>query len=513
MSLSLNLNQSMRQQLVMTHQMQQAIKLLQMTSMDLDQMISQEMSENPFLELADEQEDASPEISPTMDQEASFDELAVAPTQSEKKAEDAGVELIDSRTPDNEAQPESFQDVDVNWDECYDSYEHLPKYRWTAPADEDRQDFTEYTPLAESLYDHLSWQLKVSGLSEQECLTAHYLINNIDEDGYLKVTVEEAAAELKQTEQEIEDVLEIVQDFDPAGVGARDLVECLRLQLEEREVRDSLLYKILDDGFDLLQRRKFRELARKYSVDQQRINEVLKYITMCDPKPGRSITKDEVRYITPDVYVKQVEEEQRDGGVANGRYMYYLNEGDSGLLRVNEFYRGLMQNGQIVAKDDKNFAKEKYNAAVWLIRNLEKRKNTILRVTEAIMEHQQDFLKKGIEHLRPLTLKEIAEVVELHESTIARVTSGKYVDTPRGVFELKFFFSSHLSTDDGGVTSSRSVKETIQQLIEEEDLKHPLSDLKITKTLNERGIQVARRTVAKYREQLKILPAKLRRQR
>lgn len=513
-SLSLNMTQTQQQRLIMTPQMQQSIQLLQMTSMDLDQMLGEEMEENPFLEIFEkgpmEEEPAASEA--TIDAGTAATE-EVTPTPAEQAAEKVGVDVVETAGAIGEDEPAKFEESDVNWENCFDSFGSSAQYRWNGGSDEEQQDFTEYTPLAKSLYDHLKWQLDVSGIADAERPIAQYLISNIDENGYLRVSVEEAAEELRVEVQLVKDVLEVVQEFDPSGIGARDLAECLRLQLEELEVRDSILYRILDDDFDMLQRRKFRELARKYQVTQDHVREVLKHITRCDPKPGRSITKDEVRYITPDVYVKKIEENAAHNGGGQSRYMYYINEGDSGMVRVNNYYRNLMQRGQLTREEDKAYAKEKYNAAVWLIRNLEKRKNTILRVTEAIMEHQKDFLEKGIEFLRPLTLKEIAEIVSLHESTVARVTSGKYVDTPRGVFELKFFFSSHLGTDDGDSTSSRSVKEALRVIISEEDPKKPLSDLKITKILNERGIQVARRTVAKYREQLKILPAKHRRER
>jgi len=337
-------------------------------------------------------------------------------------------------------------------------------------------------------------------------------------------------------------------------VGARDLAECLRLQCEEREIRNRLLYRILDDHLSDLQQKRFREIAKALDTTEAKVQEVFHIVATLDPRPGKNLTKDTPRYIIPDVFVKKVDD----------KYMYFLHEGDAGKLRIASSYRKMLK-GRRAAKfaeqvaleagdahlngmaalasgtngfeaahgvqgangvametleapplDDRDnpadYAHEKYKNAVWLIKNIEKRKSTVLRVTEAIMNYQKDFLDKGIEHLHPLTLRNIAEVVGMHESTIARVTTQKYVETPRGVFSLKFFFSSGLETDSGEDASSRSIKELITQMIGAENVKRPLSDQKIADMLKDRGIQIARRTVAKYREQLKILPAKLRKQ-
>ncbi|HNM47092.1 MAG TPA: hypothetical protein PKH51_08750, partial [Candidatus Sumerlaeota bacterium] len=337
------------------------------------------------------------------------------------------------------------------------------------------------------------------------------------------------------------DVLEVIQEFEPTGVGARDLAECLRLQCEEKEIRNRVLYQVLDSHLEDLQQKRFKEIARALNVGEEQVMEVFNILSKLDPKPGRSTTKDRPQYITPDVFVKKID----------GKYLYFLNEGDSARLKVASNYRRLMMskaerkeaaaagngastttsnaaNGasegegvweevagpsaSAILQMDQDYASEKFKNAVWLIRNIEKRKSTILRVTEAIMEYQKEFLDKGIEHLRPLTLRDIAERVGMHESTIARVTTKKYVETPRGIFELKFFFSSGLETDDGEAASSRSIKELLTQMIEGEEKKRPYSDQKIADMLRHKGFQIARRTVAKYREQLKILPAKLRKE-
>lgn len=369
-----------------------------------------------------------------------------------------------------------------------------------------------------------------------------------------ELMLDAVAVRMKTDRETVFEALEVIQDFEPTGVGARDLAECLRLQCEERNIRNRLLYRILDEHLTDLQQKRFREIAKALDTTEAKVQEVFHIVATLDPRPGKNLTKDTPRYIIPDVFVKKVDD----------KYMYFLHEGDAGKLRIASSYRKMLK-GRRAAKfaeqvaleagdahlngtaalegangfeaahgvgaaangiametveapplDDRenpaDYAHEKYKNAVWLIKNIEKRKSTVLRVTEAIMNYQKDFLDKGIEHLHPLTLRNIAEVVGMHESTIARVTTQKYVETPRGVFSLKFFFSSGLETDSGEDASSRSIKELITQMIGAENVKRPLSDQKIADMLKDRGIQIARRTVAKYREQLKILPAKLRKQ-
>ncbi|CAN5222172.1 hypothetical protein BH09SUM1_BH09SUM1_21900 [soil metagenome] len=667
----------------MTPQMQQSIQLLQMNSMDLEQLIREEMMENPFLEMSDEEEglrsapdeggvdgesapaepesglseSAAPETpeydEPAEPREEYSDFSAPAPEEGFS----GGEETFSKSEPATEGSEEfgTFAENDVNWNEEFEDSD-TSSYGSTR-EDTEEHDFTTYTGATTSLYDSLNRQLHLSILGGRQFEIGQFIIGNLDTDGYLdsslpnlclmvgypaelvepdiagsadrvdtilrkmlaklhggenpdafigmkrreitsrivadliKVSYDEAAAmkkdeqfvhllarrmkreyedlaameppdlvlevlahRLKTTSDEVFDVLEVIQDFEPTGIAARDLAECLRLQCEEKEIRNRVLYQILDGHLSDLQQKRFREVANALNVSEDKVTEVFTLLSHLDPKPGRSITKDEARYITPDVYVKKVD----------GKYMYFLNEGDAGRLKVASNYRRMVmqktrgkhaqadaakaalngfgvhpsQNGNAATPDgaasaegavvpygrwqnfsasptvnqDAEYASEKYKNAVWLIRNIEKRKSTILRVTEAIMEYQKEFLEKGIEHLRPLTLRDIAERVGMHESTIARVTTKKYVEMPRGIFELKFFFSSGLETDEGEAASSRSIKELLTQMIEAEEKKRPLSDQKIADMLRQKGFQIARRTVAKYREQLKILPAKLRKE-
>ena len=495
MALTLGQVQKQMQRLVMTPQMQQSIKLLQLNAMELEHLTEQQMLENPFLELADEAE-SSTQISP-LPGGVSEGGAASLPEQNSPSPRDLNPEVEEARSKDIEKEPEAFDRIDADWEEIYEDAENKVYYQ---KEDYEQEDFTEYTPKGISLNEHLLRQLRLSSIHGQDIEIGEYLIGNIDENGYLFHPLEEIAKEFHVPLEQVEDVLEVIQGFDPPGIAARNLAECLRLQLEEQNVRDSFLYRLIDEHLQDLQKKKFKEIAKAMEVDQKRVMNAFRRISQLEPKPGRRHTRDQPQYITPDVVVKKIDQ----------KYLYYLNEGHSAYLRINSYYRHLLNNNSHMTKEEKVFALEKYRGAVWLLKNIEKRKLTILRITEAIMNAQRNFLERGIKFLKPLTLRNVAEEVEMHESTVARVTSGKYVETPRGIFELKFFFSSGLETESGEDTSSKSVKEMIVGIVQSETTEKPFSDQKITQMLEKNGIKIARRTVAKYREQLRILPAKLR---
>ncbi|MBX7244127.1 MAG: RNA polymerase factor sigma-54 [Candidatus Sumerlaeaceae bacterium] len=526
MALSLQQNQKLlqTQRLIMTPQMQQSIQLLQMSSLDLEQLATQEMMENPFLELSDDADESEDDKAPeTEDSDLRADSEDASPDDySEPDAEtsnsDAVVDDIipdlSAMTSDTVSTPEApdtstsdflekdhFEDVDVNWDDCYDGAES--RVYSAASSDEEDRDFTEYVAVRENLFDSLKWQLHVCALDKRGIEIGDYIIGSMDDDGYLRVPLEELAEDIKCSVEDVERVLKVIQTFDPVGVGARNLAECLRLQLVARGVKNPLVFEILDHHFDFLQKKKFKEIARTLKVTQDEVRDVFHMISHLEPKPGRSRSSEQTKYIQPDVYVKKVDD----------RYMIFLQEGRMTGLRINRYYQDvLMRKDAALDGKEKEFAQDKYRSAVWLIKNIEKRKSTILKVTEAIMDFQKEFLEKGTKALRPLTLKEVAEVVGMHESTVARVTSNKYVETPRGIFELKYFFSPGLETESGEDASSTSIKEMLRQMISAENPAKPLSDQKLAEMIRLKGINIARRTVAKYREQLKILSAKLRKE-
>jgi RNA polymerase sigma-54 factor len=498
MALSLQQVQKQTHKLVMTQQMQQSIQLLQMSSLDLEQLADQEMIQNPFLEIAEdsEVEEESTRESP---EEAPTDTSDARPEASAGDgAGDSQPAAPESETPIGEG--EHFSNVDVNWDEYYDDSECRTYTPREAPGEE--PDFEAFVAVRESLYHRLKWQLHVALLDKHDLEIGEYIIGNIDDDGYLRVSVEELAVDLDRDSADVERVLRLIQTFEPVGVGARNLSECLRIQLENGGVKDALVYEIVSNHLGNLQRKNLKDIARELKIDEARVREIFHLISHLEPKPGRATSADEVKYIQPDVVVKKVDDE----------YMIFLNEGRTSGLRISRYYRDMLQSKDTFAGKEREFAQEKFKAAVWLIRNIEKRKSTILKVTEAIMDFQKDFLEKGTSGLRPLTLKEIAEVVGMHESTVARVTTAKYVETPRGIFELKYFFSPGLGTSSGEEASSTSIKEILGQLIAAESPRKPLSDQKLSELIQQRGVSIARRTVAKYREQLQILPAKLRKQ-
>ena len=525
MALSLNQVQAQKQlqRLVMTPQMQQSIQLLQMTSLELEQLATQEMLQNPFLELVEDGDDEDergiaeevegagdtdfPDETAADGQDASggeADDVSVSVDSADAPASGDGLDSDTDRLADaNDADPaqvEHFDEVDVDWESQYDDSDSSV-YTPPNPDEEDR-DFQEYVSERRSLYDSLKWQLGIAGLTARDRQIGEYIIGSIDEDGYLRIPLEEVAGETGCTPSEAEAVLRVVQGFDPVGVGARDLAECLILQLEARGEKDPLIFRIVGEHLDMLQKKKFREIARELQVDEDLVRAVFHKISHLEPMPGRSRTAAEVRYALPDVVVRKVDED----------YVVFMNEGRTAGLRLNQYYRQLLSSPDAFSSQEKEFAQEKLKSAVWLLRNIEKRKSTILKVSEAIMDFQREFLDKGTPGLRPLTLREIAEVVGMHESTVARVTTGKYIDTPRGVYELKYFFSPGLQTDTGEDASSTSIKEMLNQMVAAEDPRRPLSDQRLAEMLQERGITIARRTVAKYREQLRILSAKLRKQ-
>ncbi|NQU42866.1 RNA polymerase factor sigma-54 [bacterium] len=533
MPLGMHQVQKLQQRLIMTPQMQQSVKLLQMNTMELEAQTLQELLENPFLEIeegaGDLEETPRPETDPearemVQERESDPDSAAyeaddsyvTAPEKKKETAEtsddpgeiSAGEESnevagnLESATV--EEQPEQFEEVDTNWEEVFeDSYS--PVYRAPVNEDEDTRSFEETTALGTSLYEKLEWQLRVSCLSGRDAEVGGYLIGCVNDDGYLqKGAVEECVEKFQVPLEDVEWILEVIQDFEPTGVAARDLPECLCLQLEAMDELDPLTEKAIREHWGLLAQMKFREVARALDVGEAEIEKIFSRIQRLDPTPARSVTKEQTIYITPDVYVKKMD----------GKYEIYLNEGQVAHLHVNNIYKEILLSDHNGTKQDvkaKEYALDKYRAAVMFIKNIEKRRNTVLRVTEAIMDYQQEFLEKGVEALRPLSLAEIAERVGMHESTISRVTSSKYVDTPQGIYELKFFFSSAIESRHGEAVSSRSIKQKIHELIDSEDSDKPLSDDRIAKALKAQGFTIARRTVAKYREQLRIMPTNLRR--
>jgi RNA polymerase sigma-54 factor len=482
------LQQRLSQQLVMTPQLRQAIKILQVSRAELETLIDQEMTENPVLEEnLDEKAEGAAEV-PTVDGQNGAEEYQA-----------------DGEKPEVEA-PTSVGEID--WKEYAENYSNdihgSTGHSGSAGDDEDRRAALENVLVKRTLLpDHLMWQLRLSDLSDAEKEVGALIIGSLDKDGYLPLQLEEVAflADTWPDVQIVERVLRRVQEFDPPGVAARNLSECLLIQLRQLEVTDdSLPARIVRDYLPMLESRRFDRLARELGATIEQIAEATKVIALLEPKPGRDFGDSDTRYVTPDVHVHKVGDE----------YVVTLNEEGLPRLRVSSFYRRML--GQNGSPEARGYIQEKMRAAAWLIKSIHQRQRTLYMVTSSIVKFQRDFLEGGVAFLRPLVLKDVANDIGMHESTVSRATAGKYVHTPQGTFELKYFFTSSLRGGQGSEVSAESVKEKIRGIIAAEDARKPLSDQYIAEMLGKEQIDIARRTVAKYRELMGILPSSKRKQ-
>lgn len=472
MALDLRLQVKLSQQLVMTPQLQQAIKLLQLSRVELADVVTEELAENPLLEEGVDPKDERDELTAEMEKEPVSD-AEVAPEQ-EVKAETEGMEDIDWQT--------YLEGYSLNSSSPRDSYEDQ----------EERPSYESLLTKKSNLFDHLMWQLGLSNVGDQERLAAAEIIGNLDDLGFLHATVEELVEASGQAAEVVEQALERVRQFDPPGVAARNLQECLLLQLERMELGNSLAATILRDFIGELEGRKYQVIAKSLKKPLDDVLEAAKLISELDPRPGLQYNEEDVHYIVPDIYVKKVGDE------------YVVTQNDEGLpnLRINSLYRSALTNSDSVDKKANEYIQDKMRSAVWLIKSIHQRQRTIYKVTKSIVKFQRAFFDHGIEHLKPLVLRDVAEDIEMHESTVSRVTTNKYVQTPQGLFELKFFFNSGINTADGDSVASESVKSRIKEIVAGEDPKKPYSDQKIVTLLKEQDINIARRTVTKYREML-----------
>jgi RNA polymerase sigma-54 factor len=469
------------QQLVITPQLQQAIRLLQLTRLELVDLISQEMKENPLLEEVEEGREI-----------AEAEESLAEKAEEEPRAET-------EQTPEVKGEGEGADEYD--WESYLESYNLSPIYRQSSQDGEERPSFENFLTKRTTLFDHLFWQLQLSHFTEEEQTLGTYIIGNLDEDGYLRVSLEDISAEMHLPVEEIEGVLRSIQQFDPVGVAARDLKECLLIQLQQMAVRDPVAEKIVSEHLSLLKNRNHPAIARRMGVSLERVNQAAFLISKLDPKPGRAFGGDVIQEIIPDVYVYKLE----------GEYVIYLNDEDIPRLRVNSFYRNILNDSHGAVEGDRKYIQEKLRSALWLIRSIHQRQRTIYKVAKSIVKFQRDFLDKGIQFLKPLVLRDVAEDIQMHESTISRVTHNKYVHTPQGIYELKFFFNTGITSTQGETLASESVKNLLREIIAKEDPKKPYSDEKLVQLLKEMNIHIARRTISKYREMMRILSSNERR--
>jgi RNA polymerase sigma-54 factor len=473
MDMKFQLRTSMQQRLVMTPKLQQALKLLQVPTLELEHILKQEIMQNPLLEEVEYGED-----------EEEVPEESAESEDAEEPAEDS-------------AQDDPTKDFDLD-DYLDDSFKVMG---WEPEREDLDERFERVTVAPESGIDQLVTQLHLSVDDDLDNEIGEYLIGNLNPDGFLAIDLEEVARVFEIDLARAQSVLDVIQTFDPPGIGARNLQEGLLLQLKARNLEDSLIADIIRDHFDALKNRKFAEIARELKISPREVQEIAEEIGHLDPRPGLSTLGNEARYVTPDLVVDKVD----------GEYVVYLNDSNIPRLRISQTYvEELNRSKSEGDTETREFILGKLNSAKWLIQTIEQRRRTIVKVMQCIVEEQREFFEKGAVALRPLTLQQVATQIGMHESTVSRVTTNKYVQTPRGVFELKYFFSSSLDTDDGDSMSSKAAKTRISKIISLEDKSRPLSDQKIVDILKADGLNIARRTVAKYREQLGILPARMR---
>ena len=475
----------LRQEMKINPRLYQAMDLLYMPLLDLQQHLKQELLNNPFLEMVEPEDDE----------------------------EEEGTEETAEETP---AEAEKKDSEEIDWEEILlDGFD-------TGGRREEHEEREYYEPVtvdSRDLGDHLREQVALLELTPRQALLADEFIGNIAEDGYLSCPLEQitqgvndvvvAAAEASERDEEelplytiaeSEEMLGIIQALDPAGVGARDLRECLMLQLREAGLEQSVPFRLVRDCYDELINHRWSEISKRFGISPSDVQRAADEIAKLDPKPGLIYSDRSDNYIIPDLIVDKID----------GKYHVFLNDANFPRLKLSRVYQEIARDKKKFDGENKEFISNKLNSANWMIQAIEQRRQTMLKVMNYIVERQRDFFEKGVQFLKPLTLREVAEVISMHESTVSRVTNEKFVQTPRGVLPLKFFFSSGLSTTDGEDVSARGIKAQIEKLVAEEDPKHPLTDQAIVNILKETGVQIARRTVAKYRDQLGVLSARMR---
>ena len=491
MDLKHGLHMRMQQQLVMTPRLQMALKILQVSTLELEQFLKQELLQNPLLERMEEEEaelekdDSERERTEESDGAGDERQSEDAPEQETEKAES---------TEEKDATGE-----ELDWDDYLDDvYSHAYGQNFTRDDDDER---FERVPIAIATFaDELKHQLHMECQDDSIVGIAEYIIDELDSDGYINDTLEEIAAALKTDVATVEAALRVVQALDPAGIAARTIEECLLLQLQRKGLGDTLAARVVSTCFEELKSCKYEVIRRKLSVTTDELREAIGEVAKLDPRPRIDPVVSDPGYITPDLVIEEID----------GDYVVYLNDQDVPRVRINPTYRRILSSD--AASEEREFISKKLKAARWIVQSIENRRRTMVRVTESIVRAQRGFFDKGVSALKPLTLQQIADDVSMHESTVSRVTRGKYVQTPRGTFELKYFFSSGIRTKNGDEIASKAVRDAMQEIISKEDKKKPLSDQKVAEELRRMGFTISRRAVAKYREQMKILRAGLRKE-
>jgi len=473
--MNLGLDLSMRLQQKLSFQMIQSLKLLQVNTLQLEQMLKTELEMNPVLEASEELE----------------------AEQEEKEKEEETQEEISEKEEEKELE---VTEDDVNWEEYLEEGFDIGG-RMSEETDPNKEHWEPQPVQQVSLEEHLTGQLNDKNVDEKQKLLVTFLIGSLEPDGYLRLSVGNIADYLGVSETEVEEALKVIWTMEPPGIGARSLQECLRRQLIAKRKEKSLAMQIITDTWELFEKLKIPEIARQLGCDVRDVQVAIDEIRTLHPKPGSLITGDVQSTIVPDLVVENVD----------GEFVVMINDRNVPMLHINKSYMQLIKRGGPAKMEVKNYIREKLNSAAWLVRSIEQRRTTMLRVMSAIVERQKDFFEKGPPNLNPLKLQDIATMVSMHISTVSRVTSNKYVQTPHGIYELKYFFTESMGQDlAGDDVSAEKIRNRIRELVDNENTKKPMSDQKLSDILSREGFTVARRTVAKYREQQKILPARMR---
>ncbi|BAF60905.1 MAG: RNA polymerase factor sigma-54 [Pelotomaculum sp.] len=462
MRMGYGLNMEQTQKLIMTPELRQAITVLQLSSLELSMYIEQQLQENPMLELTDDDYGREEEFEPTVEPE-----------------------------PDG-----GGPEYDLDWEEYLQESSDDPgifrQERWQDQQEYSYENFLYQMP---TLTEHLTTQLNLSPCRGKDKLIGEYLIGNIDENGYLRVPLKEVAACLNVSTSRVFKVLKVIQGFDPPGVGARSLEECLLIQVGQLGIKNEILNKLIKEHLSDLAKGKLNRIAQSLGVTVQEVQKAADVLRTLDPKPGRNFSNlNDTRYIVPDIVLEKVE----------GEYVILINDVAIPRLTINSTYRSVLSSNTNCDSGTRRFVESKLNAAAWLIRSIEQRRLTLYKVAKCLVDLQRDFLDYGVKYLKPLNLKKVAEMVGLHESTVSRATSNKYIQTPQGVFEMKYFFCTGLNNTAGNMVSAECIKKMLQEIVAGEDARSPLNDQKISELFRQRGIKISRRTVAKYRDELGI---------
>ncbi|MBW2410623.1 MAG: RNA polymerase factor sigma-54 [Deltaproteobacteria bacterium] len=476
MALELRQQLKLTQQLIMTPQLQMAIKLLQLSRLELLDTIRQELEENPALE---EAPDAAGE-----------DQLGEREDTAKEESADTQEVTIEEKIND-----------DIDWSNYLDEYNTPGRIHFES-EDRDTPKFEAFIARKESLKDHLLWQFLMTKPTKKEEEIASLIVGNLNKDGYLDVPVEEIARISETDAERVEKLLLKMQTFDPIGVCARDLSECLLIQARHLGFGDTIITDIIANHLTELEKKNYKVICKALKISMDEVISSVNIIKGLEPRPGRQFSEDTPQYINPDIYVYKMDND----------FAIMLNDDGMPKLRVNSFYKNSISKGKKISGDAETYIQDKMRSAAWLIKSIHQRQKTIYRVMESILRFQREFFEKGIAHLKPMVLRDVAQDIQMHESTISRVTTNKYAYTPQGIFELKYFFNSSIKLGQGDTIASASVQEKIRQIIAGENPKKPYSDDKISKLLKEENIHIARRTVAKYREMLKVLPSNKRKQ-